>query len=155
MAELKSTNLMNVELRWAHLAEPSTLGEFASNKYEVTVVFGKDQLKVVNELKNSRQTVKETEDGRYSITLKSSRKPRVIDRNKSIMDDEKIKKIGNGTTAHVAVNQYKGFKDAVFLGLNQVMVMNFQEYTGTDAFANVDVDADDSAPFNTDDDELI
>lgn len=152
MADLKSITLKGVELRWAYLAEPSTRGEFASNKYQVDVVMDKDTAKLVKDLKNSRQSLKDLGDGLYSITLKSVRKPKVVDSKKIVMPDDVVKGIGNGTKAIVKANQYKGFKDAVFLGLSAVMITDYKQYDGGDAFADIDVDADDSAPFDTDDD---
>ena len=71
------------------------------------------------------------------------------------MSDDDVKSIGNGTTAIVKANQYSGFKGATFLGLGAVMVTNLVQYSGADDFADIDVEADDSAPFDTDDDELI
>mgnify|MGYP003549859286 CR=1 FL=1 len=59
MADLKAVTLKNVELKWPFLAEPQTRGEFASNKYQVDVVISKEDAKIVNELKNSRQQLKE------------------------------------------------------------------------------------------------
>ena len=147
MSDLKTITLKGVELRWACLAEPSTRGEFASNKYQVDVV-----MKLVKELKNSRQVIKDLGDGLFSITLKSTRKPKVVDAKKIVMSDDAVKGIGNGTKAIVKANQYKGYKDAIFLGLSAVMVTDYQQYQGGDDFADIDVEADDSAPFDTDDD---
>lgn len=154
MADNKSVLLKDVELRWAFLAEPQTKGEFASNKYQVDVVFGKDLAKVVKELKNARQTIKDLGDGLYSITLKSNRKPQVVDKKKHVLSDEDLKSIGNGTKAIVKASQYKGYKDATFLGLAAVMVTDLVEYTGADAFAEIEVDdSDDTA--SADDDDII
>lgn len=155
MADLKRVTLKNVELNWAHLGEPSTKGEYASNKYEVQVVVDKEQAKVINELKNSSQDLKKLEDGRYAITLKSQSKPIVMDAKKIRWDVDKAKTIGNGTIANVSVNQYVGFKNKTFLGLNGVMVLDLKEYAGADPFADIEADADDSAPFDSDDDELV
>jgi hypothetical protein len=155
MSDMKTITLKGVELRWAFLAEPSTRGEFASNKYQVDVVMDKEQAKLVKELKNARQSLKDLGDGKFSITLKSSRKPKVVNAKKVVMSDDDVKSIANGTTAIVKANQYTGFKGAIFLGLGAVMVTNLVQYSGADDFADIDVDADDSAPFDTDDDELI
>lgn len=155
MADLKTVRLNNVELRWACLAEPQTRGEFASNKYQVDVVFDKDNAKLVKELKNARQTIKDLGDGLYSITLKSNRKPQVVDTKKRPLSIDELKAIGNGTKAIVQAAQYKGFKDAIFLGLNAVMVTDVKQYSGADAFADIDVGNDDT-PFDTgDDDDII
>lgn len=155
MADMKSTLLKDVELRWAYLAEPQTRGEFASNKYQVDVVMNKDQAAVVKGLKNARQTIKDLGNGLYSITLKSNRQPQVVNAKKVVMTADELKSIGNGTKAIVKVGQYKGFKDATFLGLSAVMVTNLVQYAGADAFAEIDVADDDTAPFSSDDDDII
>lgn len=155
MADLKAVTLKDVELRWAHLAEPSTKGEFASNKYEVQVVMSKDDAKLVKELKSPQQEIKELGDGLYGITLKSSKKPKVVNKAKVPLTDDEIKAIGNGTRAIVKANQYSGFKGKTFLGLQAVMVTDLKAYEGADPFSDIEADADDSAPFDTDDDDLI
>ena len=156
MADLGGVTLMNAELRWPYLAEPQTKGEYASNKYQVDVVFGEDYLETINKLKNNRQLVKDIGDGKYLITLKSSKKPKVQDAKKNIMDDESLKALGNGTIAHVKATQYKGYKDQVFLGLRAIMVTDFHKYEGGDEFADIEAVADDdAAPFDTDDDDII
>lgn len=152
MADLQSITLKDVELRWAHLAEPSTKGEFASGKYEVFVVMNKKQADEVSKLKSGNQDVKELDDGLYGITLKSSKKPRVMNKRKEYLSDDELKAIGNGTRAIVKANQYVGFKGKVFLGLNAVMITNLQEYMGADPFADIEAETDDSA---SDDDDLI
>ena len=155
MADLQAVTLKNVELRWAHLAEPSTKGEFASNKYEVMVVVDKDNAKIIKELKSPQQDLKDLGDGLYGITLKSSKKPTVMNKAKVRLSDDEVKAIGNGTKAIVKANQYSGFKGKIFLGLQAVMVTDLKAYEGADPFADIEADADDSAPFDSDDDELI
>lgn len=150
MADLQSITLKNVELRWAHLAEPSTKGEYASNKYEVFVVMDKDTAKAVKELKNPSQDIKELEDGLYGLTLKTSVKPTVMNRRKEKLSDEAVKGIGNGTKAIVKANQYVGFKGKIYLGLQAVMVTDYKEYV-SDPFDDIDID--DVA--SSDDDDLL
>lgn len=150
MADLQSITLKNVELRWAHLAEPSTKGEYASNKYEVFVVMDKDTAKAVKELKNSSQDIKELEDGLYGLTLKTSVKPTVMNRSKEKLSDEAVKGIGNGTKAIVKANQYVGFKGKIYLGLQAVMVTDYKEYV-SDPFDDIDIDDTTTA----DDDDLL
>lgn len=150
MADLKSITLKDVELRWAHLAEPSTKGEFASNKYEVFVVVDKKQAKELEGLKASSQDLKELDDGLFGITLKSQRKPQVMNNRKQRLSDDEVKAIGNGTRAIVKANQYVGYKGKIFLGLNAVMVTNLVEYAGGDPFADIEVEESDG-----DDDELM
>jgi hypothetical protein len=152
MADLQSITIKDVELRWPHLAEPSTKGEFASNKYEVFVVMDKKNADAVSKLKASNQDIKELDDGLYGITLKSSKKPKVMNKRKELLSDDELKAIGNGTRAIVKANQYVGFKQKVFLGLNAIMITDLHEYSGGDPFSDIEVDADDSA---TDDDDLI
>lgn len=154
MADLNKIRLNDVELRWACLAEPQTRGEYASNKYQVDVVFGKEYAKTIKELKNARQAIKDLGDGLYSITLKSNRKPQVVDAKKRPLSVDELKAIGNGTKAIVQAAQYKGFKDAIFLGLNAIMVTDVKQYGGADAFADIAVESDD-APFSTEDDDDI
>lgn len=150
MADLQSITLKNVELRWAHLAEPSTKGEYASNKYEVFVVMDKDTAKAVKEFKNPSQDIKELEDGLYGLTLKTSVKPIVMNRSKEKLSDGAIKGIGNGTKAIVKANQYVGFKGKIYLGLQAVMVTDYKEYV-SDPFDDIDID--DVA--SSDDDDLL
>lgn len=139
MADLQSVTLKDVELRWAHLAQPSTKGEYASGKYEVMVVMSKDNAKLVKELKNASQDLKELEDDLYGITLKSSVKPRVMNKRKQILSDDEVASIGNGTKAIIKANQYVGYKNKVFLGLQAVMVTDLKEYVGEDPFADIEV----------------
>lgn len=156
MADLSAVTLKNIELRWPCLAEPQTRGEYASNKYQVDVVFSKDYLDTINKLKNGRQLVKDLGDGLYSITLKSSKKPKVTDAKKSVMYDDDLKTIGNGTIAHVKATQYKGYKDQTFLGLRAVMITDLHRYDGGDEFSDIDAAPDDDdAPFDTEDDDII
>jgi hypothetical protein len=150
MADLQSITLKNVELRWAHLAEPSTKGEYASNKYEVFVVMDKDTAKAVKELKNPSQDIKELDDGLYGLTLKTSVKPTVMNRSKEKLSDEAVKGIGNGTKAIVKANQYVGFKGKIYLGLQAVMITDYKEYV-SDPFDDIDID--DVA--SSDDDDLL
>ena len=48
----------NVKLKWAHLAEPNTQGDYASGKYEVSVVLTPEQAEQVRGLINARQKIK-------------------------------------------------------------------------------------------------
>lgn len=150
MADLQSITLKNVELRWAHLAEPSTKGEYASNKYEVFVVMDKDTAKAVKEFKNPSQDIKELDDGLYGLTLKTSVKPTVMNRSKEKLSDEAVKGIGNGTKAIVKANQYVGFKGKIYLGLKAVMITDYKEYV-SDPFDDIDIDDVTSS----DDDDLL
>lgn len=151
MADLKSIVLKDVELRWAFLAAPQTRGEYASNKYQVDVLMDEKNMKQIKELINSRQKIKKVDD-KYSVTLKSSRQPKVVGPDKHVLSVEELKAIGNGTTAHVKVNQYQGYKDQIFLGLKAIMIKDLVSYSGGDDFEEIDDSSDDTS---SDDDELI
>ena len=58
------------------------------------------------------------------------------------------------TKAIVKAVQYKGFKDSIFLGLSAVMVTDLVEYSGADAFAEIEVDDSDDTT-SSDDDDII
>lgn len=120
----------NVELSWAFLAEPNTKGEYASGKYQVDIIFNEDQKKVLETLQFSpKQHIKDLGEGRFSMTLKSSVKPRVIDKDCLPMSADDVGKIGNGSIANVKVVAYEA-RGAVFLGLSDIRIKNFVEYTG-------------------------
>ena len=155
MADLNAILLKDVEIRWAFLSEPQTRGEYASNKYQVDVLMTKEQAQQVKKLKNPRQNIKEV-DGKYSITLKSSRQPSVVGKDKVAFTEDELKTIGNGTKAIVKATQYKGYKDQIFLGLKAIMITDLKKYTGADDFADVEAEVDgSSAPFDAADDDLI
>lgn len=120
--------ISNVELRWAYLAEPNTTGNFPTNKYQVTLVMDEAQKEIFDSLPHPRQKLKER-DGKYEITLKSSKKPRVVDVNGIIMSDEDVKSIGNGTIASVRINQYTGYMNQSFVGLSAIKVNDLKRYT--------------------------
>ena len=128
--ERKYVVLKNVELNWAFLAEPSTKGEYASGKYQVDIVFDEEQKKTLETLQFSpKQKIKDAGDGKYTITLKSTIKPRVLDNDLLPMPDEKVGKIGNGSTANVKIVAYET-RGAIFLGLSDIRIKTFVEYTG-------------------------
>lgn len=127
------TVLHNVKLKWAFLAQPNTKGDFASNKYQVDVVLEGANLDTVNSLKNNKQKVKD-KDGIKTITLKSSRKPRVYTATGALMSDAEIAKIGNDSVAHVIVEQYDAGKFGKMLGLGSIKVVELKAYTAGDNF---------------------
>ena len=139
MSDLEKIILKDVEIRWAHLKEPATRGEYASNKYEVTVIMDKAEAEKVKLLANPAQDIKKTEEGMYSIVLRSSIKPKVLNKDKTVVSDDVLGTIGNGTIAHVCAKQYKGFKDKVFLGLSSIMLVDIKEYVADD-FGDIEVD---------------
>lgn len=144
--------LKNVKLRWASLHQPQTKGEFASNKYQVDIVFGKELKDSIEAMKNKKQVIKDLGDGLYSITLKSSKKPKVYDAVQAVMPDDDVAKIGNDTVAHVIAKQYEGFGKAIYLGLQAVKVVKMNEFSSDD-FGDDDTEV--SSDFDNDDEELI
>lgn len=145
---MQETVLKNVELKWPYLAKKNDQGEFASNKYQVDLVLKGDNLKIIEELKNKKQKIKE-KDGESTITLKSSVKPRVYDRTKAVLSDDEVAKIGNGTVAHVKVTQYSS-KFGDYLGLGSIKVLDVKQYSGSDADFG-----DDDDDFEDKDEDLI
>lgn len=139
MSDLEKIVLKDVEIMWAHLKEPATKGEYASNKYEVTVVMDKAEAEKVKELANPAQEVRRTEDGKYSIVLRSTIKPRVLYKDKTPVSDDVLGTVGNGTIAHVCAKQYQGYKNKVFLGLSSVMLIDVKQYIADD-FEDIEVD---------------
>jgi hypothetical protein len=140
--------LKNVKLKWPFLAAPNNKGEFASNKYQVDLVLEGDNLEAVKKIINPRQKIK-VKDGESVITLKSSVKPRVYNKIKAIMSDEDLKKVGNGSIAHVHVTQYDSKKFGMFAGLGSIKIIDVKEFSGDDDFG----DAEDI--FVEDEEELI
>lgn len=122
--------IKGVELCWAYLAEPNTKGEYASGKYQVDVVINEDQKALLETLQFSpKQKIKDLGEGKFSVTLKSTVKPRVLDKDCMPMSDETVAKIGNGSIANVKVVAYET-RGATFLGLSDIRVKNLIEYTG-------------------------
>lgn len=140
--------LKNVKLKWPFLAAPNNKGEFASNKYQVDLVLEGDNLEAVKKIINPRQKIK-VKDGESVITLKSSVKPRVYNKIKAIMSDEDLKKVGNGSIAHVHVTQYDSKKFGMFAGLGSIKIIDVKEFSGDDDFG----DSEDI--FVEDEEELI
>lgn len=130
------------------MATPNNKGEFASNKYQVDLVLEGDNLEAVKKIINPRQKIK-VKDGESVITLKSSVKPRVYNKIKAIMSDEDLKKVGNGSIAHVHVTQYDSKKFGMFAGLGSIKIIDVKEFSGDDDFG------DDEDIFVEDEEELI
>lgn len=140
--------LKNVKLKWPFLAAPNNKGEFASNKYQVDLVLEGDNLEAIKKIINPRQKIK-VKDGESVITLKSSVKPRVYNKIKAVMSDEDLKKVGNGSIAHVHVTQYDSKKFGMFAGLGSIKIIDVKEFSGDDDFG------DDEDIFVEDEEELI
>lgn len=144
--------LKNVELRWPFLAKKNEVGEFASGKYQVDIVVDGENLKTIESMKNKKQKIKER-DGVSSITLKSTKKPRVLDKTGAVMSDEDLAAIGNGTKAHVKVTQYTAGKFGDYLGLGPIKIIDLHSYAADDDFGDDDDFTEDAAA--GEDDELI
>lgn len=151
-------DIKNVQLYWAFLDRKNTQGEYASNKYEVTVWLTPEQAEEVKKLpRSSRQKIKE-DNGGYKITLKSTLKPRVtLNATRSIASDDVLKTVGNGTTANVRISLYTA-KGQPFLGLGSIVLKDIKEYRANNDSSLYDdegtskVSAED--PFD-DDDEIL
>ena len=142
---------ISANLVWAYLKEPNTKGEYASNKYQVTLEIDKATAVMLKKRINVKQKIKE-ENGKYFITVKSTNKPIVKLANKTTASDEVLGKIGNGTSAIVKINFYspKGKKE-VFAGLNAILLKKIVEYNN-DPFADIEaeeVEEVEEAPFDT------
>lgn len=122
--------LKHVEIRWPYLAKPSTEGEYASGKYQVDVIFNEDQKKLLETLpRSTKQHFKEEDNGLYKVTLKSTVKPRVLDKDCVAMTDEETAKVGNGTIANLRVVSYEA-RGQFFLGLGDIRIIDLKEYSG-------------------------
>lgn len=150
------TNIKNVELRWCYLAQPMNKGAYPSNKYQADIVFDSGTKKIIQPLLNKKQKIKDLGEGKYSVTLKSTLKPKVIDKSKKILSDDVLSTIGNGTKAIVQVNQYKGFRDELYLGLSAIKIIELKEYNSLD-FGDDDEDYEyeNSSPVEDEDDEPL
>lgn len=148
---MKETVLKNVKLKWPFLAKKNEGGEFASNKYQVDLILEGDNKKIMEGLINKKQKIKER-DGEFTITLKSSVKPRVYDKAKQIMSDEELAKVGNGSVAHVKVTSYSS-KFGDYAGLGSIKIIESKEFLGDADFG--DDDDVSAADVFGDDEELI
>lgn len=117
----------NVKLKWAFLAEPNTQGDYASGKYEVSVVLSPEQAEDLKGKINARQKIKTDKDGDLVITLKSSVRPIVVDASNLPLGAEKLKKLGNGTVANVRVNLYQA-RGMTFAGIGAIKIKDYKEY---------------------------
>lgn len=145
---MDSLILKNVKIKWPFLAKVNDKGEYASNKYQIDVVLTDDNIKELKGIINARQKIKE-KDGEKYITLKSSVKPRVYNSTKALMSDEDVQKVGNGSIAHVKVQQYTTKKYGEFAGLGSLKIVEVKEYSGDADFG----DDDDFSDASMDNDE--
>lgn len=165
--------LKNVTLYWANLVEPNEM----SGKRQVNVGNLTDEhISILtgelgidsNQIREPKQFSEKDdpdgtkqraadEQGRF-IVLKSGRPVKVVTGSKKELNDEQIKKIGNGSVANVQVNSYewdfKG-KSGVSGGLQGIQLIKLIEYAGKDEFAEVEDElGDDGLDFDSMLDEL-
>lgn len=124
--------LTDVEIAWPFLAEPNNTGDYASGKYEMTVILTPEQAAKIKEQGIAeRQKIKpaKDKDGMFQITLKSSKEPFVYGPTGSPLSFEEKKKVGNGSIAnlYVTIFEVRGQK---FAGLGKVLIKKLVEYTG-------------------------
>ena len=120
--------LKNVELQWPYLGKPQTKGEYASNKYQTDIVFDKAAKEALESIPHSnKQKIKELDDGRFSLTLKTSSEPFVVDNKKMRLSSEDCDKIGNGSIANVKVISYEA-RGSNFYGLGAIRIVDLKEY---------------------------
>lgn len=148
---------LKAELRWAYLAKPNTEGEYATGKYQVDIVIDeqeKRKLKAFAGNLSGKQILRAEEDGRFRLTVKTARKPAVVDRYKKPMSDEEVACIGNGTTALVAVNIFEA-KNQRFAGLCAVKVLELKECTSAENIFDDDEEDLEEEGSLFDDDEVL
>lgn len=133
MANKDSVVVKGVELRWAFLAKPHTEGDYASGKYQVDIVVDEKQKAILEQLpRSNKQGFKKLEGddaGKWSIALKSTVKPRVVDKDCMPMSDEDVAKIGNGTIANMRVVGFDA-RGSSFIGLGDIRIVSLVEYAG-------------------------
>lgn len=119
--------LKNVTIKWPFLAEANTKGDFATNKYEVTVVLSEDQAVDLKGRISPKQKIKVDKDNDTVITLKSKLPPRVLNKEGLPMSVEDIKKIGNGSVANIRVSLFE-CRGSVFAGIDTLLMKEVKEY---------------------------
>lgn len=132
MTNKDTIKLLGVELAWAFLGKVNDKGNYASGKYEVTVIMSPEQAAKFKEAGIAdRQKVKPAKDhdGKYQITLKSKLEPFVYDRTGKPLTTEEKNKIGNGTIANVEATIFE-VRGSKFAGINRILIKDLKEYTG-------------------------
>lgn len=139
--------LTGVTLNWAFLGHKNDKGDYASGKYEATVIMNAEQAAKIKAVGLSpKQKIKETEDGMFKITLKSNLEPVVYNAQGLQMTTEDKDTVGNGTTANLFVTVFDS-RGAKFAGLGAIRIKNLVKYSG--GSADELADEDDAAPFDT------
>lgn len=137
--------IKNTKLKWAHLGHINKSGEYASNKYDVTITLTPEQAEEIKGRINNRQKIKVDKEGNQTITIKSTTIPPVKGPNGTMMTPDEADKIGNGTVANVRVTLYQA-KGMTFAGLGAVLIKDLKEYTGAGNFNDLeDEDTQNSA----------
>lgn len=145
MNNKETLKLSNVTLNWAFLGHKNDKGNYASNKYEVTVIMSAAQAQEIRDTGlSAKQKIKELEDGTFKLTLKSNIEPLVFNKDGIAMTTEEKDKIGNGTVANVMANFYDA-RGQKFIGLSKVLVKNLVEYNGGSSAADL-MDDDTATP---------
>lgn len=147
--------LQNVTLKWAFLSKPQTEGPYASGRYQVNIVMSdEDKKKLESYDIASQQKFRKTEEGLWEICVKSKNKPTVKDAHKNALSDELIQKIGNGSTAVVALNIFE-MRGKNFIGLNGIILRKLVEYTGSSPLDSIEIEGvEEAVPFDTEDEVL-
>jgi len=128
----EQVKLTNVEIAWPFLADTNTSGEYASGKYELTLILTPEQAALIKEQGIAeRQKIKPAKgrDGMFQLTVKSQKEPYVYDSTGAAMSYEDKKKIGNGSIVNLYVTIFE-VRGQRFAGLGKVVVTKLQEYTG-------------------------
>lgn len=120
--------LKNVTIKWPHLDKPNTKGDFASGKYEVTLVLSEDQAVDLKGRISPKQHIKLDKDNATTITVKSKLPPRVLNKEGLPMSIEDIQKIGNGSVANVRLALFE-VRGSVFAGVDTLLMKDIKEYT--------------------------
>lgn len=154
MSNKNSIVLNKVELMWPFLGKPNNDPNYGSGKYEVTVLMTKEQAEQIEKAGLSpRQKIKEEEDGRKKITLKSTRIPFVCDMNKVQMSPEQMLRIGNGSIANIRINMFDSGK-GIFAGIGAMKITELKEYAGS-VFDGLDGDEVEDTFSGLDDDDDV
>lgn len=128
----EQVKLTNVEIAWPFLADTNTSGEYASGKYELTLILTPEQAALIKEQGIAeRQKIKPAKDrdGMFQLTVKSQKEPYVYDSTGAAMSYEDKKKIGNGSIVNLYVTIFE-VRGQRFAGLGKVVVTKLKEYTG-------------------------
>lgn len=129
--------LTNVTLNWAFLGHKNDKGDYASGKYEATVILTPQQAAQLKEQNlSAKQKIKETEDGMFKITLKSNKEPVVLNSDGIAMTTAEKDRVGNGSVANMFVTIFET-RGQKFAGLGKILVKKLVEYSGSSSAADL------------------